>query len=154
MFATRTPPHRVAAAALCFTLSALGTTALAADPPKAEVWASNVLDARGLRRGDKGTVFVSSPFVGGKMFPAKYHGAMFIARHGSWNRTQKVAADIVVAWSDGKGGVSKVEPFLSGFSENNDYLGRPADVMVMKDGSMLVSDDHAGAIYRISYSGK
>jgi glucose/arabinose dehydrogenase len=92
-------------------------------------------------------------FYSGKMFPAKYQGAMFIARHGPWNRTQKYAADIVVVWPDGKGGVSKMEPFLTGLVENNQYLGRPVDVLVLKDGSMLVSDDHNGAIYRISYTG-
>ncbi|MBI3367871.1 MAG: PQQ-dependent sugar dehydrogenase [Burkholderiales bacterium] len=93
-------------------------------------------------------------FYTGKMFPAKYHGAIFIARHGPWNRTRKYAADVVVAWPDGKGGIAKWEPFMTGLVENNDYLGRPVDVLVMKDGSMLVSDDHAGAIYRISYRGK
>lgn len=93
-------------------------------------------------------------FYTGKMFPAKYQGAIFIARHGPWNRTQKYAADVVVAFPDGKGGISRVEPFLTGLVENNQFLGRPADVMVMKDGSLLVSDDHNGAIYRITYSGK
>jgi len=91
-------------------------------------------------------------FYNGKMFPSKYRGAMFIARHGPWNRTTKYA-DIAVAWPDGKGG-AKVEPFMTGFVENNNYLGRPVDFLVLKDGSMLVSDDHAGAIYRISYSGR
>jgi len=91
-------------------------------------------------------------FYQGKMFPAKYQGAMFIARHGPWNRTVKYA-DISVAIPDGKGG-AKVEPFMTGFVENNNYLGRPVDFLVMKDGSLLVSDDHAGAIYRISYTGK
>jgi glucose/arabinose dehydrogenase len=93
-------------------------------------------------------------FYTGKMFPQKYHGAIFIARHGSWNRTKKTGSDIVVAWPDAKGGVSRVETFLTGLIENNEYLGRPADVMVMKDGSLLVSDDHNGAIYRISYSSR
>ena len=93
-------------------------------------------------------------FYTGKMFPAKYHGAIFIARHGSWNRTKIFGGDIVVAWPDGKGGISKMEPFLTGFVENNQYLGRPVDVMQMKDGSLLISDDHAGAIYRVSYSGR
>lgn len=88
-------------------------------------------------------------FYNGKMFPAKYQGAMFIARHGPWNRTVKYS-DISVAWPDGKGG-AKVEPFMTGFVENNKYLGRPVDFLILKDGSMLVSDDHAGAIYRISY---
>ena len=91
-------------------------------------------------------------FYTGKMFPAKYQGAMFIALHGPWNRTKKYNG-VYVAWPDGKGG-AKVEPFMTGFVENNQYLGRPADFLVMKDGSLLVSDDHAGAIYRISYSGK
>ena len=91
-------------------------------------------------------------FYTGKMFPAKYQGAMFIARHGPWNRTKKYA-DVSVAWPDGKGG-ARVEPFMTGFVENNAYLGRPVDFHVMKDGSLLVSDDHAGAIYRISYGGK
>jgi glucose/arabinose dehydrogenase len=93
-------------------------------------------------------------FYTGKQFPKKYQNAIFIARHGPWNRTKKYAADIVVAWPDGKGGISKMEPFLTGLVENNEYLGRPADVMVMKDGSLLVSDDHNGAIYRVSYKGK
>ena len=88
-------------------------------------------------------------FYTGKMFPAKYQGAMFIARHGPWNRTQKYA-DVSVAWPDGKGG-ARVEPFMTGFVENNQYLGRPVDFLVLRDGSLLVSDDHAGAIYRISY---
>ena len=93
-------------------------------------------------------------FYTGKMFPQKYQNAIFLARHGPWNRTKKYAADIMVAYPDGKGGVSKMEPFLTGLVENNGYLGRPVDVMVMKDGSMLVSDDHNGAIYPISYKGK
>jgi glucose/arabinose dehydrogenase len=88
-------------------------------------------------------------FYRGKMFPAKYQNAIFIARHGPWNRTVKYA-DVSVAYPDGKGG-AKVEPFMTGFVENNNYLGRPVDFLVLKDGSMLVSDDHAGAIYRISY---
>lgn len=91
-------------------------------------------------------------FYTGKMFPKKYQGAMFIAKHGPWNRTKKYNG-VFVAWPDGKGG-AKVEPFMTGFVENNTYLGRPVDFLVLKDGSMLVSDDHAGAIYRISYVGK
>ena len=93
-------------------------------------------------------------FYRGKMFPEKYQGAIFIARHGSWNRTKIFGGDIIVAWPDGKGGIAKMEPFMTGFVENNQYLGRPVDVMMMKDGSLLVSDDHAGAIYRVSYGGR
>lgn len=88
-------------------------------------------------------------FYTGKMFPQKYQGAAFIARHGPWNRTKK-DADVAVAYIDAAGRVT-VEPFLTGFVENNSYIGRPVDVMFLPDGSMLVSDDHAGAIYRVSY---
>jgi glucose/arabinose dehydrogenase len=91
-------------------------------------------------------------FYTGKMFPSRYQGAIFIARHGPWNRTRKYAADVVVAYPDGHGGIANWEPFMTGLVENNDYLGRPVDVLVLKDGSLLVSDDHNGAIYRISYS--
>ncbi|CAN5241987.1 PQQ-dependent sugar dehydrogenase [soil metagenome] len=91
-------------------------------------------------------------FYTGKMFPAKYQGAAFIAIHGPWNRTKKWNG-VYVAYPQ-KDGSAKVEPFMTGFIENNQYLGRPVDFMIMKDGSLLVSDDHAGAIYRISYAGK
>jgi glucose/arabinose dehydrogenase len=92
-------------------------------------------------------------FYTGKMFPEKYRNAIFLTRHGSWNRTQKFAGDVVAVFIDDNGR-ARMEPFLTGLVENNEYLGRPADVMVMKDGSLLVSDDHAHAIYRITYSGK
>ena len=90
-------------------------------------------------------------FYTGKMFPEKYHDAIFVARHGSWNRTKKYAADVVAVFLNANGTVKSMEPFMTGLVENNAYLGRPVDVLVMKDGSLLVSDDHAGAIYRISY---
>jgi glucose/arabinose dehydrogenase len=89
-------------------------------------------------------------FYTGKMFPAKYHNAIFLTRHGPWNKTEKYAADVVAVFVDAKGN-AKMEPFLTGLVENNSYLGRPADVLVLKDGSLLVSDDHNGAIYRVTY---
>jgi glucose/arabinose dehydrogenase len=90
-------------------------------------------------------------FYTGKMFPAKYQGAVFIARHGPWNRSKK-EADVSVAFLDATGKkVTRVEPFLTGFVKDNAYVGRPVDVHVLPDGSMLVSDDHAGAVYRVSY---
>src|SRR5215472_8303928 len=90
-------------------------------------------------------------FYTGKMFPQKYQGAIFIARHGPWNRTKKYAADVVAVFLKPDGTVKSMEPFLTGLVENNSYLGRPVDVLVLKDGSLLVSDDHAGAVYRVSY---
>jgi glucose/arabinose dehydrogenase len=89
-------------------------------------------------------------FYTGTMFPAKYRGQIFIARHGPWNRTEKYA-DVAVAYLDAKSNVTKVEPFLTGWVKDNQYLGRPVDFLVMPDGSLLVSDDHNGALYRVSY---
>jgi glucose/arabinose dehydrogenase len=90
-------------------------------------------------------------FYTGNMFPSGYHNAIFIARHGSWNRSKKVGGDIVVAKLNKDGTVKSIEPFITGFLENNNYVGRPADVVVLKDGSMLISDDFNGAVYRVSY---
>jgi len=90
-------------------------------------------------------------FYTGTMFPRKYHNAIFVARHGSWNRTNKIGGDIIVVYLNKDGTVKSWEPFLTGFLEDNKYVGRPVDVEVMKDGSLLVSDDWNGAVYRISY---
>ena len=90
-------------------------------------------------------------FYTGKMFPAEYRNAIIVARHGSWNRTNKFGGDLVVVKLNRDGTVKSTEPFLTGFIENNNYLGRPTDVLVMKDGSLLVSDDYNGAVYRITY---
>jgi len=90
-------------------------------------------------------------FYTGKMFPEKYQGAIFIARHGPWNRTKKYAADVVAVFLKPDGTVKSMEPFLTGLVENNSYLGRPVDVLVLKDGSLLFSDDHAGGVNRDSY---
>src|SRR6266568_48975 len=91
-------------------------------------------------------------FYTGSMFPPEYRNAIFIARHGSWNRTKKIGGDIVVAKLNKDGTVKSIESFLTGFLQNNEYIGRPVDVQVMKDGSLLVSDDHAGAVYRVTYA--
>ena len=90
-------------------------------------------------------------FYTGNMFPAKYHNAIFIARHGSWNKTKKIGGDIYVVYLNKDGTVRAQESFMTGFLQNNGYIGRPVDVQPMKDGSLLVSDDYDGAIYRISY---
>ncbi|MBR1192022.1 sorbosone dehydrogenase family protein [Bradyrhizobium sp. AUGA SZCCT0160] len=90
-------------------------------------------------------------FYTGNMFPKSYKNAIFIARHGSWNRTKKVGGDVLVARLNKDGSVKSVEPFLTGFVEDNKYIGRPVDVLQLKDGSLLVSDDYNGAVYRITY---
>ena len=90
-------------------------------------------------------------FYTGHLFPAQYRNAIFIARHGSWNKTHKIGGDVVVAHLNPDGTVKSVEPFITGFLVNNNYLGRPVDMEWMKDGSMLLSDDYNGAVYRITY---
>ena len=91
----------------------------------------------------------------GKKFPAKYQGGVFVAEHGSWNRSTPIGYRVMyVPIKDGHAG--KAEVFADGFldKETGLAMGRPVDVAEMKDGSILVSDDYAGAIYRISYTGK
>ena len=90
-------------------------------------------------------------FYTGNMFPAPYQNAIFIARHGSWNKTHKIGGDIVVAKLNADGTVQSIEPFITGFIVDNNYVGRPADIEWLKDGSMLLSDDYNGAVYRITY---
>ena len=92
-------------------------------------------------------------FYTGKSFPAKYQGGFFSAQHGSWNRTKPVGAQVMFTSLKADGTADKTEVFADGWlDENGIYRGRPVDVAVMKDGSLLVSDDFAGAIYRISYT--
>ena len=94
-------------------------------------------------------------FYDGKMFPAEYQNNIFIAMHGSWNRETKQGYNVMRVKLDEKGNASKPEPFLTGFLQDEKadppMWGRPVDVLVLKDGSMLVSDDYNGIIYRVTY---
>jgi len=94
-------------------------------------------------------------FYTGKMFPAEYQNNMLIAMHGSWNRTVKQGYNIMRVTLDDKG-QAKMQPFITGFmtDEKADppMWGRPVDLLVMKDGSVLFSDDYNGLLYRVSYS--
>jgi glucose/arabinose dehydrogenase len=92
-------------------------------------------------------------FYSGKQFPAKYQGGIFVAAHGSWNRTKPSGAliNFIPLKADGTAGASEV--FAEGWLDANGvYKGRPVDVAQMKDGSILISDDYVGAIYRVSYA--
>ncbi|HUP29757.1 MAG TPA: PQQ-dependent sugar dehydrogenase [Usitatibacter sp.] len=95
-------------------------------------------------------------FYTGKQFPAKYQGGLFSAQHGSWNRTTPIGARVMFTSLKADGTADKTEVFADGWldSATGLYRGRPVDVAVMKDGSLLVSDDFAGAIYRITYAGE
>jgi glucose/arabinose dehydrogenase len=93
-------------------------------------------------------------FYTGKMFPAKYQGGIFVAAHGSWNRTKASGGLIDFVSVKADGNADKHEVFAEGFLDpvTGSYRGRPVDVAVWKDGSLLISDDYAGAIYRVTYS--
>jgi glucose/arabinose dehydrogenase len=90
-------------------------------------------------------------FYTGTMFPKEYKNAIFIAEHGSWNRSRKTGYRVMVARLEGNR-VIDYQPFASGWLRLQQTIGRPADVLVMPDGSLLISDDHAGIIYRVTYA--
>jgi glucose/arabinose dehydrogenase len=92
-------------------------------------------------------------FYTGTMFPEDYRNQIFIAERGSWNRSEKIGYRVTLVRLEGNKAVS-YEPFAEGWLQGESVSGRPVDVEVMQDGSLLVSDDFAGMIYRISYKGK
>lgn len=89
-------------------------------------------------------------FYTGTMFPAEYKNQIFIAEHGSWNRSKKIGYRVTLVKLSGNTAVSYT-PFAEGWLSGEKVTGRPVDIEIMPDGSMLVSDDYAGKIYRISY---
>jgi len=92
-------------------------------------------------------------FYTGSQFPEKYRGGIFIAEHGSWNRTKPVGARVMFVSLKADGSADKAEVFAEGWLDEKSgrYAGRPVDVAVALDGSLLVSDDLGGAIWRISH---
>lgn len=90
-------------------------------------------------------------FYTGNNFPDEYKNQAFIARHGSWNRSEKIGYDLVRTITDDGGNISGYEPFITGWLDSGDVWGRPVDVELLADGTMLVSDDYANVIYRIYY---
>jgi glucose/arabinose dehydrogenase len=89
-------------------------------------------------------------FYTGSMFPAEYKNKIFIAQHGSWNRSTPIGYRVMMATLDGNK-VLRYEPFASGWLQGTNVLGRPVDVEIAADGALLVSDDKNGLIYRIVY---
>lgn len=92
-------------------------------------------------------------FNTGSMFPDSLKNHAFIAEHGSWNRSKPIGYRIMLATLDGQT-VKSYKPFIDGWLTNNEAWGRPVDVLFLKDGSMLISDDHANAVYRVTYSAR
>jgi glucose/arabinose dehydrogenase len=92
-------------------------------------------------------------FYSGPMFPPAYRNSVFIAEHGSWNRSKKVGYRVVRVIADPDGGHAHQEVFAEGWLQPGETVwGRPADVLPLPDGSLLISDDYAGAVYRVTYS--
>jgi glucose/arabinose dehydrogenase len=89
-------------------------------------------------------------------FPPAYNDVFFIAKHGSWNRKEKIGYDIDMVRVDASGNLVEQKTFISGWlsKDKKDVWGRPVDIEVMKDGSMLISDDYANCIYKVSYQPK
>ncbi len=93
---------------------------------------------------------VGMRFYTGTMFPEEYRNQVFIAEHGSWNRSTPIGYRVTLVRLDGKG-PPEYEVFAEGWLQGGRAWGRPVDLLVMPGGAMLVSDDRAGVIYRISY---
>jgi glucose/arabinose dehydrogenase len=92
-------------------------------------------------------------FNTGTVFPEKYRNQVFVAEHGSWNRSKPIGYRIMMATIEGST-VKSYAPFITGWLTNGEAWGRPVDVLFLKDGSMLISDDHANAVYRVTYQAK
>jgi glucose/arabinose dehydrogenase len=93
-------------------------------------------------------------FNTGSMFPHEYTNQAFIAEHGSWNRSKPIGYRVMLVTLNGNNRVKSYTPFIDGWLVNGEAWGRPVDVLFLKDGSMLISDDHANAVYRVTYQGK
>jgi len=93
-------------------------------------------------------------FYTGTQFPPMYRNQIFIAEHGSWNRSRKAGYRVTLVTLDASGKAVRYAPFAEGWLQGENAWGRPADVQVAPDGSLLVADDFAGAIYRIRYRGR
>lgn len=100
------------------------------------------------------TAVLGMRFYTGNQFPNDYKNGIFMARHGSWNRSIKLGGDIVHVKLKADGSVQSMKPIVTGFIQDNKFVARPADVLQLKDGSLLISDDFNGAIYRLSYDQK
>jgi glucose/arabinose dehydrogenase len=90
-------------------------------------------------------------FYEGTQFPPEYRNQLFVAEHGSWNRSQKIGYRVeLITLYDHK--VATDTPFVDGFVQGDEVLGRPVDVTFLQDGSMLISDDYRGRLYRVTYT--
>jgi glucose/arabinose dehydrogenase len=89
-------------------------------------------------------------FYTGTQFPEAYRNQILIAEHGSWNRNSKVGFQILLVKRTGTA-IAKPQPFITGWLQKQQEWGRPVDILVLPDGSLLISDDLASVIYRVTY---
>ncbi len=89
-------------------------------------------------------------FYNGKSFPSQYHNQLFVTEHGSWNRSKKVGYKVAVATIENNN-IVNYTPVISGFMKDEETFGRPAAILELPDGSLLISDDYANVIYRLTY---
>ena len=122
-----------------------------ADPEYGELRSCAEFSAPAQRLGPH-VAAIGLRFYTGTEFPTHYQGHIFIAEHGSWNRSEKIGYRVSLVRLDGNKAVG-YEVFADGWLQGNDVLGRPVDLQVLSDGSLLVSDDHADRVYRIYYGG-
>ena len=90
-------------------------------------------------------------FYEGIMFPQSMQHNLFIALHGSWNRTEKVGYKVIRVSIDAQGNVTEADDFITGWLNDGKVIGRPSAPLVLRDGSMLISDDKANVVLRITY---
>ena len=121
------------------------------DLPKANACAGVTMPVQTM--GPHSAVMGAHFYTGG-MFPAEYRNTLFVARKGSWNRTQKFGYDVVTVRTDAQGNNPSIKAFMTGFldSSNDNFSGRPTYMLQLPDGSLLISDEQLGAIYRITYA--
>ena len=92
---------------------------------------------------------VGMSFYRGTQFPSRFQNALFVAEHGSWNRSKKVGYQVSVATFDANG-QPDYQPFITGWLQGEKSWGRPNDVLSTPDGGLLISDDQAGVVYRVT----
>ena len=126
--------------------------------PDPEFGSGNVDRVRTSRPPAHGFIAHTAPlgitFYRGQAFPPRYRGAAFVAQHGSWNRTRKSGYRVVLLEWDAASGAFRESDFALGFELDEDVIGRPVDVLDGPDGALYISDDYAGAVYRVAYGGE
>jgi len=119
--------------------------------PKFSIFKSNIKITAPEKELGPHVAALGMKFYTGNMFPKEFKNQIFIAEHGSWNRTTKIGYRIMLVLRN-KNNELIYKPFITGWLKNGEVFGRPVDVLVMPDGALLISDDFSGKVYRVTYS--